>query len=521
MRSFGNLSDVKTASILLIGCLAVSAWAQDGTKPTIPPTPASTVLVPDDQGWVQTKHSVTIHGKNYNYTATVGMMPIRNDAAEIQALMFFTAYRLEDGTPTRQRPITFAFNGGPGSASIYLHMGALGPKRINLMPTGSLPPPPYSFVDNEESILPESDLVMIDPIGTGYSRAEKPELAKQYYSVKGDIDSVGQFIQRYLTDEDRLLSPVFVLGESYGGVRAPGLAGYLTDAGIGLNGLVLVSPLLDTNILWGEQSDSFFLPTYAAVAWYHHRLSPEMQSKTVEQVFNNAQQWMYDEYLPAILRGSATQGEERKRIASKVAALTGLSEQFVDNSNLQVDPGQFFKELLRDQRYTIGRFDARFLGVDQNWSSSYPEYDPSDSQVSGPIATVVTAYLRGELGYKTNVPFAQDSGDVNGAWQWDQFGTERLSSLRSAMYRNPYMKVLVDMGYFDLAVPVTTVQQSLNQMALDPRLAENITKAYYPAGHMMYVDQACRVKFHDVLAKFIAMASKPTLPAKIKLQGGG
>ena len=509
---------MKCFSLFVCGLLSVAAMAQEVAKPT---AGSLTVSASDDQGWVRTKHETTLNGKHFSYTATVGLMPIRSDTAEIEGRMFFTSYKMENGTETSNRPILFAFNGGPGSASVYLHMGVLGPKRVKLQSNGAMPPPPYSLVDNDESILPESDLVMIDPIGTGFSRPEKPELGKKFYGVKGDIDSVGQFIYRYLVDEGRLLSPVFVLGESYGGVRAPGLAQYLTDAGVGLNGVVLVSPLLDTTVLWGDQSFAFFLPTYSAVAWYHHRLNPSLQAKTLEQIYAGAQQWLYDEYLPSMLRGSAIDPEIRKRLVSKVSELTGLSEQFVDNSNLRIQPDQFFKELLRDQRYVVGRYDARFLGIDQSWSTSFPEGDPSDSQVNAPILSTVTHYVREDLGYKTNQGFWQERDDVGGSWQWEPFGTERLSALRGAMYRNPYMKVFVAMGYFDLACPLTTVQQSLNQMALDPRLAGNISKNYYPAGHMMYIDDACRVKFHADLAKFVASASKPALPEKVKLQGGG
>lgn len=510
---------MRFASLILAACLCGSALAQEAAKPQTPTSAtASTVNAPDDVGWVRTKHSVNIGGKALSYTATVGLMPIRNDAAEIEGRMFFASYKLEPNNS--KRPVVFAFNGGPGSASVYLHVGVLGPKRVKLQPNGSLPPPPYSLVDNNESILPEADLVMIDPIGTGYSRPEKPELGKKFYGVKGDIDSVGQFIHSYLVDEGRLLSPVFVLGESYGGVRAPGLAQYLTDAGVGLNGIVLVSPLLDTNVLWGDQSYAFFLPTYSAVAWYHHRLSATMQAKPVDQVYSDAQQWLYDEYLPDLLRGSALAPEVRKRLVSKVSELTGLSEQFVDNSNLRIEPDQFFKELLRDQRYTVGRYDARFLGIDQSWSTSSPDYDASDAQVNGPILSTVGSYLRDDLGYKTTQAYWHEKDDVNGKWDWEPFGTERVSALRGAMYRNPYMRVFVAMGYYDLACPLTTVQQSLNQMSLDPRLAGNIVKAYYPAGHMMYVDDGCRAKFHKDLAEFVAMASKPDLPAKLKLMGG-
>ena len=443
-------------------------------------------------------------------------MPIRNDNGDIEGRMFFTAYHV-DGATGSKRPILFAFNGGPGSASIYLHAGVLGPKRVRLESNGSLPPPPYEMVPNNELILPESDLVMIDPIGTGYSRPEKPELGKKFYGVSGDIDSVGRFIENYLIDENRLLSPIFVLGESYGGIRGSGLAQWLTDQGIGVNGLILISPFISSSVGEGGQGYAYNLPTYAADAWYHRKLNPELEKEPVDQVVRETQKWVYDEFLPDLLRGSALKPEVRTALVAKLSTLTGLSKEQVDDCNLRIDGNYFFKELLKDQHYTIGRYDGRLLGIDRDWAQASPDYDPSDVQVNAPILTTVTNYIREELGYKTTSPFWQET--VGDSWQWDPFTNDKSDALRDAMHKNPYMKLFVAMGYFDLACPLTTVEQTLNQMSLDPRLAGNITKNYYPAGHMMYIDQDCRIKFHNDLAGFIKMASTPALPSKVKLIG--
>ena len=508
--------------IAVLTAVSVTAWSQTPPPATPPPaTPPAPIVppAPDDAGWVRTTHTLTLAGKSVSYTATVGLMPIRNDNAEIEAKMFFTAYHVDGLATSAKRPIVFAFNGGPGSASIYLHSGVLGPKRVKLLSNGALPPPPFEMVANDESILPESDLVMIDPIGTGYSRPEKPELGKKFYDVQGDIDSVGQFIRSYLTEENRLLSPVFVLGESYGGIRGTGLAKWLTDAGVGLNGLVLVSPAINTNTLWGDPAYAFNVPTYTADAWYHHKLAPEMQRKTVDQVFRESQEWVYDEFLPDLMKGSALKPEVRQKLVAKLASLTGLSQAQVDDCNLRIDTGYFFKELLKDRHYTIGRYDGRLLGIDRDWSQAQPDYDPSDVQVNGPIVSTVTNYLREELGYKTTIPFWQEK--VGDQWKWEPGVTERAEALRSAMHQNPYLKLFVAMGYFDLACPATTVEQTLNQMSLDSRLAGNITRNYYPAGHMMYIDHDCRVKFHRDLAAFIKMAANPTLPPKLKLIDSG
>jgi carboxypeptidase C (cathepsin A) len=504
--------------LLASGATAVIAQTPPpGTTQVTVQTP--TVLPPaDDASWIRTKHTATLAGKTVNYTATVGLMPIRNDNGDIEARMFFTAYHVDGAAVTAKRPITFAFNGGPGSASIYLHSGVLGPKRVKLLSDGSMPPPPYEMVENDESVIPETDLVMIDPIGTGYSRPEKPELGKKFYDVQGDIDSVGQFIKSFLTHETRLLSPVFVLGESYGGIRGSGLAKWLTDNGVGLNGLILVSPAINLDNLWGDPAYAFNIPTYTADAWYHHKLGPDLQSKSVDEVFRKSQDFVYNEFWPDLMRGSALNPEVRKKLIVKLASFTGLTQAQVEDCNLRIDTGYFFKELLRDRRYTIGRFDGRLLGIDKDWSQAQPDYDPSDVQNNGPIISTVTTYLREELGYKTTASFWQEK--VGGDWKWEPFVNERAEALRGAMHQNPYLKLFVAMGYFDLACPATTVEQTLNQMSLDPRLAGNITRGYYPAGHMMYIDHDCRVKLHNDVANFIKMATNPTLPPKVKLIGG-
>lgn len=503
---------------LLLASLLIAYPGQTPQTPTPAAAPAQTTAAGvDDTGWVRTKHEITIAGKHLNYTTTVGLMPIRSDQGDVEGRMFFTAYHVDDGTPANKRPITFAFNGGPGSASIYLHSGVLGPKRVKLQEDGSMPPPPYEMVPNDESVIPETDLVMIDPIGCGWSRPEKPELAKKFYSPKGDVESVGQFIQRFLIDENRLLSPIFVLGESYGGIRGSGLAGWMTDKGLGLNGLILVSPLINSDTLWSEQTLPLYLPTYATTAWYHHKLSADKEAMSVEQVFRAAQKFVYDDLMPSTMRGSALDPAKRKKLAGEIASWCGLTAQQVEDCNLLIQPQNFFKMLLKDRHYTVGRFDSRLLGIDRTWVDNQPDYDPSDTEMNAPIISTVMNYLREELGYKTTAAFWQEA--VNGIWEWEPFTNERGEALRGAMHKNPYMKLMVTMGLFDLACPTTTVEQALNILSLDPRLASNITRTYYPAGHMSYIDHACRIKFHADIAKFISEASHPSVPSDVKLIG--
>ena len=500
---------------LLLAAVCLPGLAPAQTPTTPPPAPAVKAPEPDDDAaWIHKTHTLQLAGKQVDYTSTTGLMPLRSATGDVEGRMFFTAYHVDNAPAGVKRPVTFVFNGGPGSASLWLHLGFVGPKRVKLQPDGMMPPPPYELVPNDESILPATDLVLIDPIGTGYSRPEKPEFGSKFWSVQGDIDSVGTFIQNYLTIENRWQSPVFVLGESYGGIRGSGLAQWLTQHGTGVNGLILVSPALNTNTLWASKANdqpfAYFLPTFAAAAWYHHKLSAEMEKKPVGDLVREVQAWVYDDYLPSLLRGSALKPEKRKQIVAKLASFTGLSPTFIDNTNLRISDGDFFKELLRDQRHTIGRFDARFLGVDRSWVTEGPDFDPSDSQTGPPFTTCINTYLRNELGYKTTTKYSISGEGVN--WQWEPFSTDRSEALRDALHENPYTKLFVAMGYFDLACPMTSVEQTLNEMELDPRLAGNITRSYYSAGHMMYVDTESRRKLHDDVSKFIASASNPSLP---------
>jgi carboxypeptidase C (cathepsin A) len=429
--------------------------------------------------------------------------------------MFFTAYKLKDSAG--KRPVTFVFNGGPGSASLWLHLGLVGPKRVKMEPDGMMPPPPYEMVPNDESLLPETDIVCIDPVGTGFSRPAKPEYGSKFWGVHEDIRSVGEFIRSYLTIENRWLSPVFVLGESYGGIRGSGLAQWLNQYGIGLNGLILISPYINGSVQDGGKANelpyAFYMPTFAAAAWYHHRLSAEYEKMPVGQLVKKVQDWVYDEYLPALSRGQSLSPERRARILKQLQAYTGMSKTFLEDTNLRINSFDYFKELLRDKRYTVGRYDARFKGLDRVWNTQGPDYDPSDSAITPPFTSCMNDYLRNDLGYKTNLRYYVLGEGLTGPWKFDEGSLPDTSeSLRSAMHQNPYTKLFVAMGYYDLACPLGTVEQILHEMELDPRLASNVSRGYYAAGHMMYLDTESRKKLHSDLAKFIADSSHPTAP---------
>ncbi len=509
---------LRFAGLALASILASATVAQT-PPPAVPPTtpPPAPIEKADDADWVRTNNTVTIAGQSVSYQATVGLIPIRNAHSEIEGRIFFTSYRRTNGVPGKKRPVTFVFNGGPGSASLWLHLGFVGPKRVKMEPDGFMPPPPYELVPNDESILPESDIVMIDPVGTGFSRPEKPELGKKFWGVQEDINSVGEFIRVFLTLEKRWLSPVFVMGESYGGIRGSGLAQWLGGNGIGLNGLILISPYINGSVQdpakANDQPFAFYLPTFAASAWYHKKLDADLEKRPVGDLVKEVQAWVYDEYLPALLRGQTISAAQSKAIVARLHRYTGLSETFLADSNLRITDYNWYKELLRKDRYIVGRYDARFKGMDRIWSTDHPDYDPSDSQITPPFTSTMNDYVRGELGYKTNLKYYVLGEGIWDPWNMGSGTVDESEALRSALHQNPYTKLFVASGYYDLACPLGTVEQILNQLELDPRLKANVSRGYYAAGHMMYLDDDCRKKLHADVAKFIEAATTPTAPA--------
>lgn len=474
----------------------------------------TTEVQPD---WVQRDHVATIAGATVRYHTIAGLMPIRSRAGDIEGRMYFTSYRRTDVPAGTKRPVTFVFNGGPGSASVWLHLGFAGPMRPKLLPPeGFMPPPPYELVPNDESLLPETDLVFLDPIGTGYSRPERPDLGKKFWSVQGDIDSVGEFVRSYLTTENRWLSPVFVMGESYGGVRGSGLANWLHGHGIGLNGLILVSPYLGTIVQDGGKGNeapfAFDLPTFAVSAWYHHKLGADEQKKTEDQIYRETMDFVYDEYLPALERGDNLAPVRRKAILNRLHRLTGLSETYLDDTNLRVSDWNWFKEILRKDRYVTGRYDARFVGMDRVWNTDHADDDPSYTQVGPAFTSAINAYLPNEIGYRTTARYFILGEGIGAPWDYPGGVLDESEALRTALHNNPYTKVMVAMGYYDMACPMGTVDQILDKMELDPRLRGNIVRKRYPAGHMIYLDDRCRKRLHDDAAAFIQAQTSPTAP---------
>ena len=456
-----------------------------------------------------THHEARVGGRALRYTVTTGMMPLRNEAGETEASLFYMAYVAERTGGPEKRPLTFSFNGGPGSASVWLHLGAIGPKRVRMLEEGGMPAPPYQLVDNDATWLDLTDLVFIDPVGTGYSRAKKPELGKKFWGVDGDIQSVGEFIRLYLGRYERWGSPLFIVGESYGTTRAAGLSGHLVDRGIALSGVMLVSSVLNfqTN-RFARGNDTpypLFLPTYTATAWYHHRLPADLQGQPLRMVLDEVERWAAVDYPAALARGDRLSGAERAAVVDRLSRYTGLDKAYVEQSDLRIEIQHFCKALLRDQKRTVGRLDSRFEGIDPTAEGERPGYDPSLAAIRPPYTAMFNDYVRRTLGYKSDLHYWILGGGI-GQWDWGSAGTgfpDTSEALRSAFSKNPDMKLFVASGYFDLATPYFATQYTLSHMGLEPTQRSRVTTAEYEAGHMMYIAESELQKLKKDVAAFI------------------
>jgi carboxypeptidase C (cathepsin A) len=440
---------------------------------------------------VVTEHQVTINGTTLTYFTTTGMMPFRNAMGEHEANVFFIAYTL--GTPKGDpnRPLTICYNGGPGSSSVWLHLGGLAPKRVVLEEEGWMPQPPYHLVDNDYTWFDRSDLLFLDPVGTGYSRANTPELEKKFHGVKEDIESMGEVIRNYLVKYGRWTSPLYLAGESYGTTRSAGLAGYLADKGVALNGIILISMIF--NYLTHQFNHGndlppvLFLPTYTATAWYHKKLPKDLQAKPLREVLDEVEQWASTTYTLALFKGDALEGDERTAIAKDLARYSGLTEAVVDATNLRIDIHRFCKELLRDQKRTVGRLDSRYVGIDANAITETPDFDPSLAAIRPPYTSTINRYLRFDLGYENDAEY-KILGGLNWNWGSSKDGYPNTSELmRSAFSKNAHLKVYVALGYYDLATPYFAAQYTLDHLGLDPVERDRIVTGDYEVGHMVYV----------------------------------
>jgi len=473
-----------------------------------PPAPAPPPKVEDKVS--TTRHTITIGGQQVSYTATAGTLVLRKEDGTPTASIFHVAYVKDGQADPAKRPLTFAFNGGPGSSSVWLHLGALGPKRVVMEAEGAPTPPPYRFTDNEYSVLDVTDLVFVDPVSTGYSRAVPEGDARQFHGFTGDIQSVGEFIRLWTSRNARWGSPKFLMGESYGTTRAAALSGHLQERlGMNLNGIVLISSILNFGTAsftpGNDLPYSLFLPSYTATAWYHKKLAKDLEEGGLTKATEEAERFAGGDYTLALMKGDSLSAAERQQVAQKLARLTGLSPTYVEDSNLRVPIQRFVKELLRDERRSVGRYDSRMKGIDIDAAGERPEYDPSYATVQGTYTAAWNQYVRTELKFESDLPYEILTGRVQ-PWNFQEFENRYVNvaeTLRQAMTQNPALKVFVANGFYDLATPFFATRYTFSHMLLDPGLRGHVSMGYYEAGHMMYTHLASLQKLKPDIAKFV------------------
>jgi len=475
-------------------------------KPDKPPKPPVAAIPDASRPPAVTRHSVTIQGHDVAYDAEAGMLPLLKEDGTPRANVFYVAYTRAGEADVARRPVMFCFNGGPGASAVWLHLGGLGPRRARVNPDGSLPPPPFELVSNEHTILPVCDLVFVDPVSTGYSRAAKDEKAEDFYGQAADVEALAEFVRLYTTRHGRWRSPKYLCGESYGVFRVAGLAARLQEEhGMFLNGLVLVSGLVDYGtIIPGPTNDlpySLLLPSYTAVAHVHGRLPADLQADR-PAALAEAEAFAAGDYVTALYAGASLSPQRRTQVAGKIARLTGLPQALVLDHDLRVDAATFRERLLADERLIVGRFDGRITGRDGEQGGDGPRFDPSYDAALGPLATAMNAYVREDLDFESDLPYRVLTGV--GPWPHDQ---NRYAStarqLAEAMSRNHHLRVLVQAGVCDLAVPYRAMPHSFDHLAIDPALRANVTYATYDSGHMMYLSLDDLARFERDLRAFL------------------
>lgn len=476
-----------------------AAPAAQNPATTAAPVPAQSPRAPLEEKSSVTKHSAHIGGQVINYTATAANYVIKSDDGTPKASFFFVSYTKDGVTDLARRPISFVYNGGPGSGSLFTHMG-LGPKHVVLTPDGHGMPAPYSTEDNEDCFLDATDMVFVDAVGTGYSRPAPGENTNQFYGINQDAVIFSDFIYQFITRNDRWSSPKFLIGESYGTTRSAQLSGVLQNRHqLYLNGIVLFSSVAFSG--WSPEDRSvYFFPTYAVTAWYHKMLAPDLQKLPIEKVAEMARQFAHGEYAAALEKGDHISPAEKQKVVQAYARLTALSPKYIESANMQISPFRWFKELQRDKRRTIGRLDSRFTGMDVDAAGERFEYDPSEASYEGAYVATFHDYVRRDLGWKTDLYYAV-TGNVR---PWDQTGNDRVAEvLRAAMTEQTDLKVLVICGYYDVATPFNGIEHTVEHMSLEPPVRKNVSFAYYESGHMVYIDQKSNDKLHKDIDDFI------------------
>jgi carboxypeptidase C (cathepsin A) len=501
-----------TGIFLLAACVAFAQGRGGrGNNPNGAPAasnPATQIRTgpPPEERTVTTKHKARVGGQEISYTATAGTYNIKADDGTIKASMFYVAYIKDDVADQTKRPLSFVYNGGPGSASSFTHMG-LGPRHVVLNDDGHGMPAPYAIEDNTDSFLDATDMVFIDAVSTGYSRPAPGENPSQFYGVVQDATIFSDFVYQYITRNERWSSPKFLLGESYGTTRSAQMSEVLQQRHqIYLNGVALISSVGFGNF-GADDRTRFFLPTFITSAWYHHLLAPDLEKLTVEQIAQQAREFAHGEYAAALEKGDQISQAEYQKVVKDMARLTGLSPKYIEEANLRVSPQRWFKELERDKRRTMGRLDSRFEGMDVDAAGERYEYDSSEASYEGAYVAEFQDYVRRELKWNTEM-FYTVTANVR---PWDQGPVGGpAEALRSAMTEQTHLKLLVVCGYYDLATPYNGIETTVSHMMLEPSVRKNVSFTYYEAGHMMYIDKKAREKLHRDIDSWITASSGPS-----------
>ena len=481
--------------------------------------PAAEAAQPKEESSV-TDHTIRIGGQSIPYKATASTALLKNEKDEPTALMYSTAYTRSDVKDFSRRPIAFLYNGGPGSASIWLHMGAFGPRRVVTENASATPPAPYKIVDNDNSLLDKADLVFIDPVGTGFSHAVGKGQDKDFWGVDQDVRSLAQFVSTYVSRNNRWNSPKFLIGESYGTFRSVALGNYLQSTdGMSINGIVLISSVLDLGTLSFSPGDDrpyiFYLPTYVATAWYFKVLQDRPDD--LNALLTEARQFAANDYAAALTKGSKLSEAEKADVAKKLARLTGLSVDYLIKANLRVSLPQFQAELQRSRGLTEGRYDARYVGPTYDLLTEYAEFDPSFAGVRGAFTAAFNSYVREDLKFGQDKTYKVLPSEPSTQWDWKH--GQSTGSFPSApnveadlvrqMIENPHLQVQVENGFFDMATPFFATEYTMDHLLLPENLHNRIHLQYYAAGHMMYLHEEDLGKLKSNIASFVDSAVKP------------
>ncbi len=466
-----------------------------------------------------TQHRLSLGGKAIDYTATAGTLIVRDEDDKPIASIGYVAYTRRDSRSASARPVTFAFNGGPGSSSLWLHMGVLGPKRVLVSDPTPTPAAPYRTADNEFSLLDVSDVVMIDPVGTGISHAVCDHKDEEFWGVDPDIDSVSRFIAQYVSDNNRWTSPKYLLGESYGTTRAAAIVNYLRSRrSLTFNGLVLVSVATDIEAIFAslpgnDRPYAVYLPAYAAVAWYQHMLPDRPAS--LEPFLAEVRQYALGPYTAALLKGDALPDAERDAVAQKVHDYIGLPMEYLKQARLRVSENEFAHELLKARGLTVGRLDGRFTGPTSDLLAKETDYDPQASAISAAYAAAYLDYFHGELRFGQGETYRTTNYDIGSKWKWthrtEQGEQPMVNSgvdLADALIKDPNLRVLVLNGYYDLATPFSATEYVMMHLGVPREVGAHVQMKYYEAGHMMYVHPLSLAKMKRDLAAFIGTTAR-------------